>query len=133
MTCSTGPDQIPTKSVKLVAEYLAEPLTIIVNGCIINTYFPKLWKIARVSSIPEVDNPITNDQFRPISILLVLSNQVFGKLVGLQMSDFADGASLPHDNISSFRKGCSTTTALLGSRDDIKGAMKRKEVIVSIC
>ncbi|CAH3164824.1 unnamed protein product [Porites evermanni] len=29
--CSSGPDQIPTKSVKLVAEYLAEPLTI-VNG-----------------------------------------------------------------------------------------------------
>lgn len=64
--CSTGPDQIPTKSVKLVAEYLAEPLTI-VNGCIINAYFPKLWKIARVSCIPEVDNPITNNQFRPIS------------------------------------------------------------------
>ena len=68
---STGPDQIPTKFVKLVAEYLAEPLTI-VNGCIINAYFPKLWNIARVSSIPEVDNPITNDQFRPISTTSVI-------------------------------------------------------------
>ena len=43
--CSKGPDQIPTKSVKLVAEYLAEKLTI-VNGSIINAYFPKLWNIA---------------------------------------------------------------------------------------
>lgn len=71
--CSSGPDQTPTKSVKLVAGYLVEPLTIIVNGCITNVYFRKLRKIARVSSISEVDNPITNDQFRPISILPVLS------------------------------------------------------------
>lgn len=72
MTVLAGLSKSPTKSVKLVAEYLAEPLTIIVNGCISNPYFRKLRKIARVSSISEVDNPITNDQFRPISTTTVI-------------------------------------------------------------
>ena len=77
MTVLAGLSKSPTKSVKLVAEYLAEPLTIIVNGCISNPYFRKLRKIARVSSISEVDNPITNDQFRPISTTTVIQSGVW--------------------------------------------------------
>ena len=128
---STGADQIPTTFIKLAADHLAGPLTRIINSCITEAYFPKLWKIARVSPIPKVDNPTTNDELRPISILPVLS-KVFERLVGWQMSEFANSASLLHDNISSFRKGHSTTTALLGIRDDIKRAMKRKEVTLMV-
>ena len=114
-----------------MADHLAGPLTRIINGCLTEAYFPKLCKIARVSPIPKVDNPTTNDELRPISILPVLS-KVFERLVGWQMSEFANSASLLHDNISSFRKGHSTTTALLGIRDDIKRAMKRKEVTLMV-
>jgi hypothetical protein len=64
--CSTGVDNIPARFVKLVAEHLACPLTSIINKCISNAYFPKLWKIARVSPIPKVENPTSNDQLRPI-------------------------------------------------------------------
>ena len=110
---------------------MAGPLARIINGCITEAYFPKLWKIARVSLIPKVDNPTTNDKLRPISILPVLS-KVFQRLVGWQMSEFANSDSLLHDNISSFREGHSTTTALLGIRDDIKRAMKRKEVTLMV-
>jgi hypothetical protein len=97
----------------LVAEHLACPLTSIINKCIRNAYFPKLWKIARVSPIPKVENPTSNDQLRPISILPVLS-KVFEKLVAGQMSEFAERAALLPDRISGFRKGHSTTSVLLG-------------------
>lgn len=129
--CSTGADHIPTRFVKLVAEHLADPLTTIINNCIANAYFPKLWKVARVSPVPKTDNPIANDQLRPISILPVLS-KVFEKLVANQIADFAESASLLHERISSFRKGHSTTTALLGIRDDIRHAMKQKEVTLMV-
>ena len=56
--------------------------------------------------------------FRPISVLPVLS-KVFEKLVAIQMTNYADHAHLLHDRISAFRKGHSTTTALLIVRDDI--------------
>ena len=106
---------------------MAGPLTWIINSCITEAYFPKLWKIARVSPIPKVDNPTTNDELRPISILPVLS-KVFERLVSWQMSEFANSASLLRDNISSFREGNSTTTALLG----LGLAMKRKEVTLMV-
>ena len=56
--------------------------------------------------------------FRPISVLPVLS-KVFEKLVAIQMTNYADHAHLLHDRISAFRKGHSTTTALLRVRDEI--------------
>ena len=84
-----------------------------------------------MSPTPKVDNPTTNDELRPISILPVLS-KLFERLVGWQMSEFANSDSLLHDNISSFRKGHSTTTALLGIRDDIKLAMKKKGVTLMV-
>ena len=110
---------------------MAGTLARIINVCITEAYFPKLWKIPRVSPIPKVDNLTTNDEPRLISILPVLS-KVFERLVGWLISEFANSASLLHDNISSFRKGHFTTTALLGIRDDIKRAMKRKEVTLMV-
>ena len=129
--CSAGADRIPARFVKLVADHLADPLTCIINTCIGNVYFPSLWKTARVSPIPKVDNPTSNDQFRPISILPVLS-KVFEKLVAGQMSDYAEEASLLHNRISSFRKGHSTTSVLFGIRDDIRYAMKKGEVTLMV-
>ena len=89
--------------------------------------FSKQWKIARVSPVPKIDNPVSNDQLRPISVLPLLS-KVLEKLVAIQMTNYADHAYLPYDRISGFRKGHSTTTTLMGLRDDIRCAMKRKEV-----
>ena len=116
--CSTGADQIPTRFIKMVAECLAVPLTSIINNCIAKAYFPKQWKIARVSPVPKIDNPVSNDQLRSISVLPVLS-KVFEKLVAIQMTNYADHAHLLHDRISAFRKGHSTMTALLRVRDEI--------------
>ena len=48
------------------------------------------------------------------------------------MSNYADHAHLLHDRISAFRKGHSTITALLRVRDDIRYAMKRKEVTLMV-
>ena len=80
-----------------------------------------------MSPVPKIDNPVSKEQVRPISVLPVLS-KVFEKLVAIQMTNYADHAHLLHDRISAFRKGHSTTTALMGVRDDIRYAMNRKEV-----
>lgn len=129
--CSTGPDQLPARFVKLVAEHLAGPLTTIINNCISKLYFSRAWKLARISPIPKVDTPVTEDDLRPVSILPVLS-KVFEKLVASQMTDFCSRESLLRDTISSFRKGHSTSTVLLGTRDDLLSAMKRREVTLMV-
>ena len=77
--CSCGPDNIPCKLAKLIADEIASPLTHINNSCIARDYFPKSWKMARISPIPKVDNPRENSDFRPISILPVMS-KIYEKL-----------------------------------------------------
>jgi hypothetical protein len=129
--CSTGPDQIPVKYVKMVSEYIAVPVTNLINKCIKNSYFPKAWKIARVSPISKVDNPTSNDQLRPISILPALS-KVFEKVVSLQMMDFIEQHTVLNNKISGFRKGHSTITTLLGIKNDIIHAMKKREVTLMV-
>ena len=84
-----------------------------------------------MSSIPKENNPISGKQLCPISILPVLS-KVFEKLVAAQMSEFTDEVSLLHDHMSSYCKGHSTTTALIGIRDDILRAMKKGEVTLMV-
>ena len=85
--CSTGPDNIPAKFVKLVAERLVFPLTHIINLCLDRNEYPLLWKTARISPIPKVDEPRKNDNYRPISILPVLF-KVYEKLALRQITDF---------------------------------------------
>ena len=75
----------------------------------------------------KTDNPVSNDQPRPISVLPVLS-KVFEKPAVSQMAEYADSAHLPHDQISNLRKGHSTTTALLGIRDNIRYAIRGRRL-----
>jgi len=42
----------------MAADYIASPLTQIINSFISNNIVPAAWKMARVSPIPKVDCPI---------------------------------------------------------------------------
>ena len=122
---STGHDQIPAKFVKLVADTISGPLTTIINNCIMQSYFHLSWKKAKISPIPKTDHPTAFEHFRPISILPALS-KVFEKLVANQMIGFCERESALRDTISGFRRGHSTTTVLMGIRDDLIRAMKKE-------
>ena len=129
--CSTGPSNIPAKFVKLVAEHLASPLSHIINSCLDRNEYPLLWKRARISLISKVDEPRTNNDYRPISILPVLS-KVFEKLALRQITGFLTENAILKSNISSYRKCHSTTTTILAMRDDILKAMKRGEITLAV-
>ena len=128
---STGPDQVPIKYLKPVAELIAGPLTEIINSFIARSLFPEAWKVARITPIPKTNGPDIVSNMRPISILPVLS-KVFERLVHHQVIKYIDSRILFKDNISGFRKGHSTTTVLLGIKDDIVRAMKRGEVTLMV-
>ena len=101
--CSTGYDNIPATFIKPVSEYLASPLTFIINNFISTSNFPKLWKTARISPIPKIDNPISPKDYRPIAILPILS-KIYEKLVLQQMTVFIENNLLYHSYQSGYRK-----------------------------
>ena len=102
LDCSSGYDGIPVKLLKPVAEFLASPLTHIINTGITNQMFHKLWKINKITPIPKIDNPVTNDDYRPVSVLPILGTN--------------------H----------STQTLLLKIRDDIQKSLNRGEITIAV-
>lgn len=87
-------------------------------------------KTGRISPIPKVDEPRTNDDYRPISISPVLS-KAYDKLALYQITDFLAENAILQSNISSYRKCHSTTTTMLAIRDGILKAMKRGEITLA--
>jgi len=70
--CSTGPDQIPSKFLKICVDEITSPLCYIINSSINEQTFPVQWKISKISPIPKVHLPKEPNDYRPISILLIL-------------------------------------------------------------
>ena len=128
--CSTGYDTIPVRFIKPVAEYLASPLTNIINNCISKNTFPKQWKVARVHPIPKVSPPTNADEFRPISVLPIMS-KIFERVILIQLCNQIEKHHTYSSTQSGFRKGHSTVTVLLKLRDDILKGMNRSEVTLA--
>ena len=99
----------------------------IINTCIDKRVFPSTWKIARVCPVPKVDHAKDVTEFRPISILCILS-KVFERVILHQLCHFLEVKAHYNQTQSRFRKGHSATTLLSKFRDDIKRAMKTSEV-----
>ena len=71
--CSTGHDNIPAKYLKNSTEYITSPICHIVKRCIELNHFPDQWKVSRISPIPKIKNPQVPSDYRPISILPIMS------------------------------------------------------------
>ena len=54
--CSTGIDQIPVKYVKQVGDFPTGPLAHIINVCISNSQFPRIWKTSHPSLKSTIQN-----------------------------------------------------------------------------
>ena len=117
--------------IKPVVEFLVSPLKFVINNYIASNNFPDAWKTARISPTPKIAQPVELKDYRPVSILPVLS-KVYEKLVVQQLAVFIERGSVYHQYQSGYRKNHSTATLLLKLHDDIKKAMKSSEVTIVI-
>ena len=125
--CSTGHDNIPAMFIKPVVEYLISPRTFVLNNYMAANNFPDAWKTAKISPIPKIIQPVELKDYRPVSILPVLS-KVYEKLVLQQLAVFIERESVYHQYQSGYRKNHSTASLLLKLHDDIKKAVKRAKL-----
>ena len=70
---ATGTDDLPAKLLKVGAISIAEPLTYIVNLSLRTCVFPNIWKNARICPIHKGGDSTDPSNYRPISILPVMS------------------------------------------------------------
>ncbi|KAL1447319.1 hypothetical protein WDU94_005634, partial [Cyamophila willieti] len=114
---------------KLILDFIVVPLTHIINFSLSSGVFPSQWKIGRVLPLPKVPKPTGLNNFRPISLLPVLS-KVLEKVVHQQILSFSNFYNLFNPYQSGFRPGHSTTTALTKVTDDIRTNMDHTKVTI---
>ncbi|KAJ4438908.1 hypothetical protein ANN_14862 [Periplaneta americana] len=98
---------------------------------VITSVYPQLWKTALVRPLPKVNSPTSAKDYRPISILPVLS-KALERIIHKQLSDYLIEFNLLDPLQSGFRNGHSTSTALLNVTEDIRAAMDKRQATVLV-
>ena len=70
---STGPDGISARMLKATTVSIAPSITKLFNMSLASGTFPDSWKLARIVPIPKLTNPSSPTNYRPISILSIVS------------------------------------------------------------
>ena len=87
------------------------------NTSIETSQFPNLWKLARITPIFKGGDRSDKSNYRPISILPVIS-RLFEKLIADQLYQYMNENDMFSSNQSGFRRLHSTLTCLLKNTDD---------------
>lgn len=109
-TKSCGPDGIPTKLLKTVADLVAEPISYLFNLSIREGCFPSVLKLSKIIPIFKRGDKHDCASFRPISILSVFS-KLFERIMCDQVIQFLDKHRIIAEEQHGFRTQKSTTTA----------------------
>ena len=128
---SMGMDNLSSSFLKVALEYIVEPLTYIYNLCIEFSVFPDVWKCARVVPIPKGSNTSDLDNYRPISMLSVLSKPL-EKHINKNISSFMETKSLFHELQSGFRKHHSCSTAITRMCDTWLSAINNSQLAAAV-
>lgn len=108
---STGPDGIPAIVLKECSPELAPLLCRLFKLSYEQKTFPNIWKVARVQPIPKKGKKCMPRNYRPISLLPILS-KVMETAINLQIVKHLEENNLISDNQYGFRR-CRSTGDLL--------------------
>ena len=121
---STGFDNIPPRIIKYSIDYLVPFLTSVINKCIDVCIFPSHLKYAEISSIHKKNDKLDKENYRPISILIVVS-KVFEKIYSKQMEIYFYNISNPL--LSAYRSKYGCHDVLLKLTEEWKYALDNRK------
>ena len=129
---STGPDQLPSKILKMSALLIYEPLTKLFNKSLNTATFPKSWKVANITPIFKNKGSASNPaNYRPISILPCLS-KILEKIVFRRIYQHVTAQNLLSDKQSGYRPHHSTQLQLVHLTHNIDKALDRGDDFTAI-
>ena len=125
---SKGPgfDGVAPAMVRFISDPISVPLSRLINACIQAGYFPDFWKIARVVPIFKADDPTCFGNYRPVSVLPVFS-KIFERIIQERLLSFLNSQDYLFNGQYGFRRGHSTSMAIIDLVENIKNAWERRE------
>ena len=128
---SCGFDDMSSKFIKQITPSIITPLTLVINQIFNTGIFPDKLKIAKVVPIfKKGDNTLMNN-YRPISLLPVIS-KVIEKIICTQLSSYFENNKLFYDSQYGFRPNHCTEQATLELTDRIISAMDNNDVPIGV-
>ena len=112
VTKANGPDNVSGKMLKCTAHSIAPVITRIFNQSIMSGVFPQSWKSSNVVPIPKKSDKSSPTNYRPISLLSVLSKLLEKHVHSIISCHLEEIQSLSQSQWG-FQKGESTLTGLL--------------------
>ena len=128
---SSGHDDISSKVIKGITRFIAEPLSIIINQSFETGIFPDKLKLSKVIPIFKKDDDTLFTNYRPISLLPVLS-KVFEKVAYIQFYNYLKHNKLLYCSQHGFRSAHSTETAAYELIDKINSFLDNGFLSVSV-
>ena len=128
---STGTDGISARFLKLSASIIAPVLAKIYNYSIKTCIFPQVFKTAKVVPIYKKGSKNDKNNYRPISILPIIS-LIFERHVSLHLKQYFENNKLFYLRQSGFRTNHSCQTALVKLLDDWISAIDNSEIVGTI-
>lgn len=128
---ATGLDGLPSAILKDCAFHIAEPLCFILNLSITTSTVPNLWKKAKITPIFKSGNAELPQNYRPISILPVLS-KILEKSVHHQFLTYLENNNLLTESQFGFRKNRSTKMAATLLCDNIRKELNNGKMVGAV-
>lgn len=123
---SVGSDGIDPKFFKMIHTYLLPYIVHAFNSIITQSYFPKIWKHAKIIPIPK-----SGKDYRPIAILPYFS-KIFERIINMQIRTYLTHNSLLSNLQSGFRSNHSCITALQKISEDLRANIDSKQISLLI-
>ena len=123
-----GLDDISSLFLRDGAEVIVKPVQHIVNLSITTESVPSGFKQARVLPVFKKGSKVDVGNYRPVSVLSVLS-KLLERAVHVQLSEYLAKRDLMYENQSGFRGSYSTDTCLVALTDYIKGEMGKGNLV----
>ncbi len=117
-TKATGLDQISVRILKICVNEIADSLADLINKSIETSTFPELWKIARVNPIHKSGLKTSEENYRPISILPIIS-KICERHIHLNLMSWLQQYHLLLNNQSAYIKNHSCVTTLIDIIDTL--------------
>ena len=127
---SNGHDGISSELIKLISNDIADSTTLIINQSLKSGIFPDQLKSAKVTPIYKKDDKKIITNYRPMSVLPVVS-KVFETVIHEQLSDYFSSNNLFSAQQYGFRKNSSTELAALELIDCLLAQLKNHMIPIN--
>lgn len=133
LNCNTasGIDEITTKILKCIKTLILPDLTSCINKCLELGIFPENLKLAKVTPIFKSGNKSNPSNYRPISVLPVIS-KVFERILYTRLEVYLNSINFLSAKQYGFRKKSNTLSAAIDLTTKLKINIDQKNIAVGV-